>query len=526
MSLYLFDLTVSRPMARAVPLIAGSFGLLSAHFSPDSRWLAATETRDTHLWRLDSNGHGMDTQLGRSVSPVFSPDGRWLAGLSDGRTWVWDLTGDAPVPVNKDLPNPPEVAARPVGMLPPHVDLAFIPNTAELASIGGATVRIRDARSADTLGTFRDLPHHGRRILHFATSPNGRWVASGSDRDARLWDLRAANPGQPSRELVQQGEHVAGLGFSPDGRWLAVEREDRLDLWRFADEPVLASSSEFPPTRVTGFSQIVFSEAGSWFAVTRSGQVFVGQLDVEGGALLRLSQSDSPLARVAFTTNGEWLLALSDRNLRGWSLENVRHRRLEPLLFSNRLGGVGEFAVSRDGHWLATAEGSEIRLWDLTAQDPGARWVALPVNAPGISPDLVRLEFSPQSTGTRWLATGIVGLVGQGAEGAVQVWTLDQAELLRLASRVSGRNMTPNEWQSSLGALPYRRTFPDLPVPSPCDTTDGIGSRSAYERARVAHTTMLDTFSGLAWIGTCFAIFVISFLIRSLRKTGDRTPTG
>src|SRR5205085_432726 len=117
-----------------------------------------------------------------------------------------------------------------------------------------------------------------------------------------------------------------------------------------------------------------------------------------------------------------------------------------------------------DGTWLATlANDQTARLWDLTQtdlrRDPDAslRSGRILYSAPVQSGSLL---FSPD--GRR--------LVAPGTDGIVRFWTVaarDAAELIELARRTAGRNLSHKEWDQylpkSMGV--YQETFPGMPIP-------------------------------------------------------------
>ncbi len=89
------------------------------------------------------------------------------------------------------------------------------------------------------------------------------------------------------------------------------------------------------------------------------------------------------------------------------------------------------------------------RLWDLTAQDPAAN----PVVLRGHEDSITALAISPDG---HWLATGSY-------DSTARLWNLRLDELIQLACRTAGRNLTPEEWQQFLGDAPYHKTCPQFP---------------------------------------------------------------
>ncbi len=65
------------------------------------------------------------------------------------------------------------------------------------------------------------------------------------------------------------------------------------------------------------------------------------------------------------------------------------------------------------------------------------------------------VSFSPDGT-----------TLAVGAFNGVALWDLDLEAWKRRASRIANRNFTREEWREYLPDVPYRATFPDLPVPA------------------------------------------------------------
>jgi hypothetical protein len=108
----------------------------------------------------------------------------------------------------------------------------------------------------------------------------------------------------------------------------------------------------------------------------------------------------------------------------------------------------------RDGRWLAVADRNTpaIAVWERA----GAAWQLRATLSSPSGPLDVRSKLYPGTDGTTLLTV-------DGDSGAVTEYTLPPADLVRVARRAVGRNMTRAEWKDFFPEEPYRRTFPDLP---------------------------------------------------------------
>ena len=97
-------------------------------------------------------------------------------------------------------------------------------------------------------------------------------------------------------------------------------------------------------------------------------------------------------------------------------------------------------------------------LWDMRASDPAVQPVVLkghpgPIDTVAVTSD------------SRWVITrNDVGFTGV-FDFSVRLWLLRIEDLLALARRTAGRNLSTNEWNTFLPGQPYFEVFPGLPIP-------------------------------------------------------------
>jgi len=104
-----------------------------------------------------------------------------------------------------------------------------------------------------------------------------------------------------------------------------------------------------------------------------------------------------------------------------------------------------DVAISPDSRRLVTGSADHApRVWDLSASDPAAAPIVLRGHEWGIT----ALTISPDG---HWLVTGSV-------DGTARLWNLRLGELVDLACRTAGRNLTRAEWEQYFPGQDYRRT--------------------------------------------------------------------
>jgi uncharacterized protein with WD repeat len=287
-------------------------------------------------------------------------------------------------------------------------------------------------------------------------------LATATDDGAvRLWETNnlAAGP----VELGGHEEPVMAVTFSPDGGWLASASLDHTaKLWDMDDltvEPMVLSGHE------KGVTAVTFSPRGDWLATASDDQTVrlynVGDQTADVAAILR--GHEGVIHAITFSPDGNGLASWSaDKTARLWDISAVSKAALAPNAAS------------------ITAEGRDAEVDTQTAE---------PVALRGHSGDVSAAAFSPDG---RWLATG-------SDDGTVRLWTLPLDELITLACRVAGRNLTLGEWQWYLRSE-YRKTCAHLPAAPAFIEERIIHAEDAYldEGERAASLIYQEA---LQWVG-------------------------
>jgi hypothetical protein len=151
---------------------------------------------------------------------------------------------------------------------------------------------------------------------------------------------------------------------------------------------------------------------------------------------------------LAFQVDGRLLaVGCDDGNIRIWDTSNLKAPLLVFRAYERHVSAV---AFSPDGRRLVAAGyyDQPIQIWNT------ANFFDPPTMIPPPDENIQKLAISPN---LRWLSAG-------GYEGTIFVWSLDPDELISLAQRACGRNLTRTEWAMYFGREEYRNTFVNLPA--------------------------------------------------------------
>ena len=160
------------------------------------------------------------------------------------------------------------------------------------------------------------------------------------------------------------------------------------------------------------------------------------------------------LLTMAFSHDGRWVaMGGEDGGVQLWDVTNPQvppHVLASRNPSNERKWSIRALAFSPDGRWLVAGSiDHTARVWDMTN----------PLAAPGVlaghGGSVQLVAFSPNG---RWLVT-------VSTDDRIRLWTWPVDDLIDLACRMAGRNLSLEEWQQYVQNEVYRTTCAQWPTP-------------------------------------------------------------
>jgi tetratricopeptide (TPR) repeat protein len=234
--------------------------------------------------------------------------------------------------------------------------LAYSPDGKTLAVGGRGAVSLIDG---NTGRMHKSWTAHSQEVLALAFSANGKRLASGSgDKSAKIWDL------DTFAELAVFKDHaeaVIGVAFDQSGQTLTTAARDRtVKTWNVASRKVVAALTQ--DAQGVPFRSLALAQDGKTVAIAGKSAIQIGNAST-GSFSTSLSWALGP-SLLAFSADGKFLAGADGTILKWWDLANRR----EHLFWALENGGATALAYSPDAGLLAlgTSTGA-IRLWDPAA---------------------------------------------------------------------------------------------------------------------------------------------------------------
>jgi WD40 repeat protein len=303
----LWDLATGRVRAT---MATTSTMLGSLAFSPDGKTLACADALFSLVKTWDP-GTGQELVTFGNESPVFTvafhPDGTTLASGGDAGVTLWKLPGS------------PE--RRSIKGLSGQTPVAFSHDSKLLATLNydkdpkAATLNLWDAGTGQHRLACQGKP--GGQFSSLVFSPDGKLIAAGSEKTIRFWD---AATGEERGILQRHSGLVTAIAFSPDGKLLASASQDKtIKLWDVSSSKERTTLQE----PVVHFHGLAFSPDSKLLAI--------------GGR---------------------------DTTVKLWDLTEGRWRATFSIGRGNQVVFV---TFSPDGKTLASSNGKEVKVWDVSS---------------------------------------------------------------------------------------------------------------------------------------------------------------
>jgi WD40 repeat protein len=477
-SLHLLDLSANEPIPPSVQLRGSVAPVTRITFSPDRRWIAATKADATELWNLSSGKSGPLMLLRMSDEPThyvqFSADSRWLVIQQGSSGTLYNLTA----------PNPRATVLQNVAKLVLSPDGRWLVAESTKAS----PARLWKLASDEVIAFDFDPEAFGT-----AFSFDGRWLFTSSSTGSRLWDLSGE---KPTSSMIR---FAGDAGSSPDGRWFIISNPGSVVLLDLHAAKPADSATILPG--INEKSLINFSPDGRWLLTSSHGVgTQLWDLRAANPTTSPTSMLDHDTRNYAtFSRNSRWLVTSNQAGTQLWDLAARRPTSSAIPLPPLRTRSFTS-TFSPDGRWLFVSNLDTELLLDLAAAKPTTsmtrlpsrrehvpatfssdnRWLLIfprlwelekkhsnPISAPVTLP-LYLPPTLPQAYG--WALLSKAGfspdahwIIGEGNTG-ISLWsTRLKEDLLPLACRTAGRNLTKSEWDQYFPGEKYHQTCCEFP---------------------------------------------------------------
>ena len=193
-------------------------------------------------------------------------------------------------------------------------------------------------------------------VEKLASLPNGRMFLLAGTK-VTLWSIDGTEPEHVFHDLATSGKELSikSLAVAPNGKWFAAgDSEGLLKIWSVGDRKEVHSKKIFS----TGITQIAISPDGQEIAMI---SYDVNVAIYESSTLEKKNQfkiDSNGLKNIAYVTQGQLAAAAEATTL--W---NTSTGKQEQILSPGRYQSA--LARSKDDKWFAFGEKDDLQLWDV-----------------------------------------------------------------------------------------------------------------------------------------------------------------
>jgi WD40 repeat protein len=290
---------------------------------------------------------------------TWSPDSQQVATSTQGKVWIWGATSSAP-PFVFD----PQAGSGPVVLAwsPGAPRLAVGSNQAQVIDPGNGVVKFSYPALASNL-----VGNGAARVTALAWSPDGMLLAvAGHDpvagNEVSIWDVNKG--GQPLYTFTGQraGDAISSLSWSSDGRYVASANGQSVQAWDAHHGTVIFQHALTAPTDVV-WSPGASNAGDLAFVSNGSTQVWYVWNLLPAGSLVS-SYPDTPNGALSWSPDGHYLATASGRNVIIYNATTGVHL----YTYSGNTHDVHALAWSPDGNSIASGESGPaglnyVRIW-------------------------------------------------------------------------------------------------------------------------------------------------------------------
>lgn len=419
-------------------------------FSPCGDQIAAGGAKGVRVWNVNT-GQELASLPGAAGCIAFSPDGQRLAsGSGDESIKLWNAAGSpeamvltghrktekAPGACGPGACNPGACPAPRIGLR----TVAFRPDGRRVAVAGELGIRVWDTSTGRLAMALDDSVYQQVECLVF--SHDGSRLAGVADCTIPVWDATCGKLLCRLRPRDHAGTgppdcfHHPAFAMDPSGKTLAVaDRSDGVVLYEIPGGSKLRTFQGSTEDVLC----VAFSSDGQYLAAgTNAGKLVVWK-QASGEMVQNQQYHSAPIAATLFSPDGKYLLtAGSDAAV----LSRMHAPRPVCQLHRDVLGPVN-FTFSPDSTRIASAQGNQVKLWNVTTGQEILR-------LRGHSCEISALSFSPDSNriiSGSFECSGCRALVDSGASyddpesvsGEINFWdTATGHEVFNLRSATQG----------------------------------------------------------------------------------------